>query len=133
MIWSRAKSIQATIKLSEVLTEIERQETNPIVEKLTANLAEFTRSEFIERELLEPAIGRAAIINNSRLEAYGMGVRATLYQNRGELETALNLTDDALAIAQKVSASDIAYQLQEQMPMVQPQLELLLQLLFRLV
>lgn len=108
------KSIQATIKLSEVLTEIERQETNPIVEKLTANLAKFTRSEFIERELLEPAIGRAKIINNSRLEAYGMGVRATLYQNRGELETALNLTDDALAIAQKVSASDIAYQLQEQ-------------------
>ncbi|MEB3883519.1 CHAT domain-containing protein [Lyngbya sp. CCY1209] len=108
------QSIKAAIKLAELLTDLERQETNPIVEKLTANLAELIRSGFVEGELLEPAIKRAETINNYRLEAYGMGVRATLYQTRGELETALNLSDAALAIAQKVSASDIAYQLQEQ-------------------
>ncbi|MEM1169206.1 MAG: CHAT domain-containing protein [Cyanobacteria bacterium P01_H01_bin.35] len=104
-------SIQATIKLAETFIDFEQIDPKSTLAKLQTNLAELTPA----KELLNQAIQQAKTINNFRLQAYGIGIQGKLSQQNGNLENGLKLTNRALAIAQKVSASDIAYQLQEQL------------------
>ncbi len=104
-------SIQATIKLAEIIINFDKRDSQSTLAQLQTNFAELTPAN----ELLNQAIQPAKIINNSRLEAYGIGIQGKLHQHNGQLEKALKLTNQALAIAQKVSASDVAYQLQEQL------------------
>ncbi|WP_240038753.1 MULTISPECIES: CHAT domain-containing protein [Okeania] len=108
-------SIQATIKFAESLMNFEQINAKSTLVQLQTNFAELTLPNTINEQFLDQAIQQAKIIHNSRLEAYAIGIQGKLYQNMGKLENALNLTNQALAIAQKISASDIAYQLQEQL------------------
>jgi len=105
------QSIQLTIKLAEILINFEKIDPRSTLIQIPTNLTELTSPN----ELLNQAIQQAKTFDNSRLEAYGIGIQGKLSQKNGELEKALNLTNQALAIAQKVSASDVAYQLQEQL------------------
>ncbi|MEM1169769.1 MAG: CHAT domain-containing protein [Cyanobacteria bacterium P01_H01_bin.35] len=104
-------SIQLTIKLAEIIVNFEQIDPRSTLSQIPNNLTELTSTN----ELLNQAIQQAKALDNSRLEAYGIGSQGKLTQKNGELEKALNLTNQALAIAQKVSASDVAYQLQEQL------------------
>ncbi|NES06295.1 MAG: CHAT domain-containing protein [Okeania sp. SIO2F4] len=104
-------SIQLTIKLAEILMDFEQIDPRSTLVQIQTTLTELTTAN----ELLNQAIQQAKTLDNSRLEAYGIGIQGKLSQKNGELEKALNLTNQALAIAQKVSASDVAYQLQEQL------------------
>ncbi len=104
-------SIKAKIKLAEIFIDFEQISSKSTLAQLQTNFAELTPAN----KLLNQAIKQAKIINNSRLEAYGIEIQGKLSQQNGNLENALKLTNQALAIAQKVSASDIAYQLQEQL------------------
>ncbi|NEP80021.1 MAG: CHAT domain-containing protein [Okeania sp. SIO3B3] len=108
-------SIQATIKFAEILMNFEQINAKSTVAQLQTNFAELTLPNTINEQFLNQAIQQAKIIHNYRLEAYAIGTQGKFYQNIGKLENALNLTNQALAIAQKISASDIAYQLQEQL------------------
>ncbi|NEP38225.1 MAG: CHAT domain-containing protein [Okeania sp. SIO2G4] len=108
-------SIKAIIKLAEILINFEQINAKLSLAQLQNNFAELTLPNTINEQFLNQAIQQAKIIHDSRLEAYAIGIQGKLHQNMGKLENALNLTNQALAIAQKISASDIAYQLQEQL------------------
>ncbi|WP_293153214.1 CHAT domain-containing protein [Okeania sp. SIO2C9] len=108
-------SIKATIKLAEILMIIEQINAKSTVAQLQTNFAELTLQNTINEQFINQAIQQSKIIHNYRLEAYAIGIKGKLHQKIGKLENALNLTNQALAIAQKISASDIAYQLQEQL------------------
>ena len=104
-------SIQTTIQLGELFINIEEIEPQLTLAQLKNKITELTPAN----ELLNQAIQQAKYINNYRLEADGIGTQAKLNLKKGDLKKALKLTNKALFIAQKVSASDIAYQLQEQL------------------
>ncbi|NEQ77772.1 MAG: CHAT domain-containing protein [Okeania sp. SIO2C9] len=106
-----SQSIKLTIKLAENFIDFDKIDARSTLAQLQINLAKLTSAN----ELLNQAIQQAKIINNSRLEAYGIGIKGKLHQKNEELENALSLTNQALVIAQKISASDIAYQFQEQL------------------
>ncbi|MDE5123058.1 MAG: CHAT domain-containing protein, partial [Trichodesmium sp. St19_bin1] len=110
------KSIRAKIKLAEIFIKIVNIDIEKIKDestwaKLQTNITELTPPS----ELLNQAIEEAKDINNFRLEAYGLGAQAKFNLKKGNLEKALKLTNKALLTAQKVSAYDIVYQLQEQL------------------
>ncbi|MCL2934530.1 MAG: CHAT domain-containing protein [Trichodesmium sp. MAG_R03] len=104
-------SIQTIIQLGELLINLEDIEPQSTLAQLKHKITELTPAN----ELLNQAIQQAKYINNYRLEADGIGTQAKLNLKKGNLEKAVKLTNQALFIAQKVSASDIAYQLQEQL------------------
>ena len=105
------ESIIATLKLSDALIDIEKINPELNLAELQTNLTEFIPPN----KFLNQAIQQAKVINNSRLEAYGIRTQAKLSLTKGKLKEAVKLTNQALSIAQKVSASDIAYQLQGQL------------------
>ena len=105
------ESIIATLKLSDALIDIEKINPESNLAELQTNLTEFIPPN----KFLNQAIQQAKVINNSRLEAYGIRTQAKLSLTKGKLKEAVKLTNQALSITQKVSASDIAYQLQGQL------------------
>ncbi|ABG52578.1 Tetratricopeptide region [Trichodesmium erythraeum IMS101] len=105
------KSIRARIKLAEIFTNIEEIKDQSAFVEFQTNITKLTPPS----ELLNQAIEEAKDINNFRLEAYGLSTKAKLNLKKGNLEEALKLTNKALLTAQKVSAYDIVYQLQEQL------------------
>ena len=104
-------SIQTTIQLGELFINIEEIEPQSTLAQLKNKITELTPAN----ELLNQAIQQAKYINNYRLEADGIGTQAKLNLKKEDLKKAVKLINKALFIAQKVSASDIAYQLQEQL------------------
>ena len=104
-------SIQTIIQLGEIFIDLEEIEPKSTLAKLKNKIPELTPAN----ELLNQAIQQAKNINNYRLEADGIGTQAKLNLKEGNLKKAAELTNQALFIAQKVSASDIVYQLQEQL------------------
>ena len=104
-------SIQTIIQLGEFFIDLEEIEPKLTLAKLKNKIPELTPAN----ELLNQAIQQAKNINNYRLEADGIGTQAKLNLKEGNLKKAAELTNQALFIAQKVSASDIVYQLQEQL------------------
>lgn len=104
------KSILARIKLAEILINLEEIKDQSAFVEFQTNITKLTPPS----ELLNQAIEEAKDINNFRLEAYGLGTQAKFILKKGNLEKALKLTNKALLTAQKVSAYDIVYQLQEQ-------------------
>jgi CHAT domain-containing protein len=105
------KSIRARIKLAENFINLEEIKEQSAFVEFQTNITKLTPPS----KLLNQAIEEAKDINNFRLEAYGLGTQAKLNLNKGNLEKALKLTNKALLTAQKVSAYDIVYQLQEQL------------------
>lgn len=105
------KSIRARIKLAEILINLEGIKDQSAFVEFQTNITKLTPPS----KLLNQAIKEAKDINNFRLEAYGLSTQAKLNLKKGNLEEALKLTNKALLTAQKVSAYDIVYQLQEQL------------------
>ena len=105
------KSIRARIKLAEILINLEGIKDQSAFVEFQTNITKLTPPS----KLLNQAIEEAKDINNFRLEAYGLSTQAKLNLKKGNLEKALKLTNKALLTAQKVSAYDIVYQLQEQL------------------
>lgn len=73
----------------------------------------FTSSENIA-QLLSTAVTHAQRIKDQRAEAYALGQLGSLYEQAQQFGYALSLTNQALALADSISARDIAYRWQWQ-------------------
>lgn len=60
-------------------------------------------------QILANSVKQAKAIGDQRGESYGMGILGKLYEQNNQWQEAQNLTQQALAIAQGINASDIAY------------------------
>jgi CHAT domain-containing protein len=65
--------------------------------------------------VLGKAIAQAKDLQDNRSLAYALGNLASLYEQAGQLDDAKQLSEDALAIAQSIDATDIAYRWQWQL------------------
>jgi CHAT domain-containing protein len=65
-------------------------------------------------QLLSVAVEQAKNIHDQRAEAYALGQLGTLYEQTQQLDYALGLTEQALALSQRLNAGDIAYRWQWQ-------------------
>lgn len=66
-------------------------------------------------KLLSQAVQHSESLNDSRSQSYALGTLGQFYEQKQQWEEAQKLTQQALVIAQKINASDIAYQWQYQM------------------
>ncbi|MBD2013943.1 CHAT domain-containing protein [Microcoleus sp. FACHB-53] len=66
-------------------------------------------------KLLAKAIEQAKSLGDQRATAYALGNLGDLYEKTGQLNEAKNLTEEALVLAQTISAPDIAYRWQWQL------------------
>jgi CHAT domain-containing protein len=66
-------------------------------------------------QLLAKAVQQARILKDPRAESYALGELGHLYEGTRQLPDAQNLTQEALSLAQAISASDIAYRWQWQL------------------
>lgn len=66
-------------------------------------------------KLLAKAIEQAKSLGDQRATAYALGNLGDLYEKTGQLSEAKNLTEEALVLAQTISAPDIAYRWQWQL------------------
>jgi CHAT domain-containing protein len=66
-------------------------------------------------EILATSVHQAKIIGNERAESYALGSLGEVYEQNQQLLEAQDLTQQALFIAQKIDASDIAYRLEWQL------------------
>jgi CHAT domain-containing protein len=69
----------------------------------------------IAAKLLAKAIEQAKSLGDQRATAYALGNLGDLYEKTGQLNEAKNLTEEALVLAQTISAPDIAYRWQWQL------------------
>ncbi|WP_072032463.1 CHAT domain-containing protein [Fischerella sp. PCC 9605] len=60
-------------------------------------------------QILASSVQQAKIIADKRAESYALGSLGELYEQNSQWQEAQNLTEQALSIAQEISASDIAY------------------------
>ena len=105
------ESIKIIINLAKIFIDLEEIDPQSTWAQLKINLTDLIPVY----ALLNQGIQQAKDINDSRLEADGIATKAKFILNQKKLEKALKLTNKALVIAQKISASDIAYKLQEQL------------------
>jgi CHAT domain-containing protein len=64
---------------------------------------------------LATAIGQVRSMGDPRAESYALGTLGSLYETTHQWDSAKTLTQQALSLAQSISASDIAYQWQWQL------------------
>lgn len=65
--------------------------------------------------ILATAVQKARELKDARAESYALGTLAHLYEQNQQVGESLNLTRQALTIAQEINAADIAYQWQWQL------------------
>ncbi len=95
-------SIYAGVNLAENAMKIARQSQVPID---SSNVA----------QLLATAIRQSRQLNDTRAEAYALGHLGHLYEQLQQWESARDLTQQALKLAQEIDADDIAYRWQWQL------------------
>ncbi|MEH2210687.1 CHAT domain-containing protein [Nostoc sp.] len=66
-------------------------------------------------EILATSVQQAKIIGDERAQSYALGSLGELYEHNQQLQEAQNLTQQALFLAQRIDASDIAYRLEWQL------------------
>ncbi|BBD66021.1 tetratricopeptide TPR_4 [Nostoc commune NIES-4072] len=66
-------------------------------------------------EILATSIQEAKIIGDERAESYALGSLGEVYEQNQQLQEAQDLTQQALFLAEKIDASDIAYRLEWQL------------------
>jgi CHAT domain-containing protein len=66
-------------------------------------------------QLLAAAVQQARMLKDPRAESYALGELGQLYERTQQLSDAQKLTQEALSLAQSISASDIAYRWQWQL------------------
>jgi CHAT domain-containing protein len=83
---------------------------------LAQSVSKLSPSEVdIAAKLLAKAIEQAKSLGDQRATAYALGNLGDLYEKTGQLNEAKNLTEEALVLAQTISAPDIAYRWQWQL------------------
>ncbi len=92
-------SVYARIDLAESLMKL-----STIEESVSGDIA----------QMLAKAVQQAKNLKDRRAESYGLGTLGQLYEQNQQESDALSLTEEALAIAQTIDASEIAYQWQWQ-------------------
>lgn len=97
--YARINLAQSSIKMSSKGTG----------EALPPNLLNTSAQE------LATAIGQVRTIGDSRAESYALGTLGSLYEVTRQWDSAKTLTQQALSLAQSISAPDIAYQWQWQL------------------
>ena len=97
--YARINLAQSSIKMSSKVTR----------EALPPNLFNTSAQE------LATAIGQVRSIGDSRAESYALGTLGSLYEITQQWDSAKTLTQQALSLAQSISAPDIAYQWQWQL------------------
>ncbi|MEH1873204.1 tetratricopeptide repeat protein [Nostoc sp.] len=66
-------------------------------------------------EIIASSVQQAKIIGDERAESYALGSLGEVYEQNQQLQEAQDLTQQALFMAQKIDASDIAYRLEWQL------------------
>ncbi|MHC5767071.1 MAG: CHAT domain-containing protein [Nostoc sp.] len=66
-------------------------------------------------EILATSVQQAKIIGDERAESYALGSLGEVYEQNQQLQEAKDLTQQALFMAQKIDASDIAYRFEWQL------------------
>ncbi|MEH2242811.1 CHAT domain-containing protein [Nostoc sp.] len=66
-------------------------------------------------EILATSVQQAKIIGDERAESYALGSLGEVYEQNQQLQQAQDLTQQALFMAEKIDASDIAYRLEWQL------------------
>ena len=66
-------------------------------------------------KILATSVQQAKSINDNRTLSYALGALGNAYEQSQQIESAQNLTEQALAIAQSLNATDIAYRWQWQL------------------
>lgn len=66
-------------------------------------------------EILASSVQQAKIIGDERAESYALGSLGEVYEQNFQLQEAQDLTQQALFMAEKIDASDIAYRLEWQL------------------
>lgn len=99
-------SIYATINLAQSLMDEYILQNNLFEENSDSQLIE---------ELLNNAVEKSRRMGDERTESYALGNLAHLYENLGYLSKAQTITQDALQLADKSQAFDVAYQWQWQL------------------
>lgn len=66
-------------------------------------------------EILASSVQQAKIIGDERAESYALGSLGEVYEQNQQLQEAQDLTQQALFMAEKIDASDIAYRLEWQL------------------
>ncbi|MBD0264199.1 MAG: CHAT domain-containing protein [Tolypothrix sp. Co-bin9] len=66
-------------------------------------------------EILATSVNQAKIIGDERAQSYALGSLGEVYEQNQQLQEAKDLTQQALFMAQKIDASDIAYRLEWQL------------------
>lgn len=66
-------------------------------------------------EILATSVQQAKIIGDERAESYALGSLGEVYEQNQQLQEAQDLTQQALFMAEKIDASDIAYRLEWQL------------------
>ncbi|MEO0848365.1 MAG: CHAT domain-containing protein [Cyanobacteria bacterium J06648_1] len=88
---------------------------------LAKNLIELNQSGSLKQDrsyskkLLAKTIAQARAINDTRAESYGLGMLGHLAEQQHQLPAAKKHTEQALILASKINATDIAYQWQWQL------------------
>ncbi|HBE48108.1 MAG TPA: hypothetical protein DDW76_04710 [Cyanobacteria bacterium UBA11369] len=113
--WSEAQKLSSNIQLK--LTKIPPAQSAIYAQIKLANnlvcLKQFTNVDVPAwKEIaqgLASAIQQAKSIGYSRSEAYGLGALGALYLENQDIANAVELTQQALILAQEIKATDIAY------------------------
>ncbi|MEA5625887.1 CHAT domain-containing protein [Nostoc sp. UHCC 0251] len=66
-------------------------------------------------DILATSVNQAKIISDERAQSYALGSLGEVYEQNQQLQEAKDLTQQALFMAQKIDASDIAYRLEWQL------------------
>ncbi|MCC5647760.1 CHAT domain-containing protein [Nostoc sp. CHAB 5824] len=78
------------------------------------NLTTIGNKKYIA-EILASSVQQAKIIGDERAQSYALGSLGEVYEQNQQLQEAKDLTQQALFMAQKIDASDIAYRLEWQL------------------
>ncbi|WP_254565373.1 CHAT domain-containing protein [Oscillatoria sp. HE19RPO] len=105
--------IYAQVNLAQNLICLEQQKANCLGQEEENPIGQLQTGETIP--LLEKAVIAAREITDRRAESYALGNLGRIYEEKGDIQTARQYSEAALNIAQKIQASDIAYQWQWQL------------------
>lgn len=104
------RSVYARINLAQSLLKIRSAATTDAGAKVENN---YSQSQIAK--ILATAINEAKSLNDLRAESYAIGNLGAIYELTKQTENSLELTKEALVLAQSISASDIAYRWQWQL------------------
>ncbi|NJO46531.1 MAG: tetratricopeptide repeat protein [Oscillatoriales cyanobacterium RM2_1_1] len=101
--------VQSQINLAQSLIDARNLETSPEIRQ-NPKISKLQIANY-----LTAAIQLAETLNDSRSQAYALGLLGNLYESNQQFNEAQQLTEKALILAQGINATDIAYRWQWQL------------------